>query len=586
MRKKEVKKEYAPLVSETTYEYPKGEYFNVVLKKDKKDWIIQSFRCPKCGHVVRDVEIDNVPTREITCPECGFKGDVRIADKKQDIPYMAKIFKMADGSIAVSFLVKRVWFFYLHDMLIYKTRTWRARLIFNKNGHTYYKGPVFIKSGRRADKMSPAISDVTYSAQRRINFVVERMFYILQRKGLLDKDIIFARRFPNLGQQCKDIMKYLCLHAEGRASFLSKTEIAAFICSIKLDATDEDMLSAILKKMRAPKSKAFLRMFYQDPWTVWNNWAVYKNLNMKDINSFYKFGNNNVDIVKKTQLLCGEETASYNLAVHYIQVIGESAFADILADNNKYNLFSDAATYAISLISDLGKDIAPYLHNSIKKTHDALQEVYQKEIQEKERKEKILDILEDDQRLKAWTCTENPDAKRAFMHHIMLRVEQVTNNKIRYSAEERAIEYAYGNIEFYLPPDTDHLLYAGEKLHNCVGNLYRINALHHESLIVLMKQANKLVGCIEVCNGKIRQAYGPCNRELSGNEQEAFMAWKKAKGFNDHINRILYAEPLQYKYDLSRYNEYVERVKKKAVELNIKMPVIEPMNHFNQMVPF
>lgn len=592
MKKKEVKKVYAPLVSEEIYEYPQSEEFDVAYKtKETEDGnfrTIYSFRCPKCGHAIRDQEIKRTLDMVLTCPECGYTGfaterNAGAVKLKQDIPYIAKIFKMADGSSAVTFLVKRIWFLYKNDILIYKTRTWRARLIFNKNGHTYYKSPVFVKSGRKVDKMVTSIIDVTYKYDY-INSVVMLMMNELEEKGYLAKNAIEVHRFPNLSQQCKAIMRYMSDKYRTR-KIISNSAAASIVRSIKPSSTDEDVLNTVLKKMRAPKSKAFLRMFYADPMLVWNNWSMYKNLGMKDINSFYKFGNSSVSQFIRTDALYIDKSNVRTLAIYYMQTLGESAFADVLANYDKVIMFVDASKYAVPLAKS-GKDITPYLHRSIRKTHDELQKIYAKECQEIELKETIKGILWDHQEFQ-----DDPqrfvEAKQQYLiHNLMMRAERVTNNKIGYSKEERSMEYRCRDIEFYLPPDTDHLIYAGEKLHNCVGNLYRIQALHHETLIVLMRKGEHLVGCIEVYDGKIRQAYGPCNKELQGEELEAFLAWKEAKGFGDYENHILCANPLQYKYDVSMYDEYMERVKKKAVELNIAMPVTQPECRISVAAPF
>lgn len=560
MKKKEVKKVYAPLVSEETYDFSQENAAFLMIAQNESDSVMWEYRCPNCGKVHKEKRDFGIQRRAFaSCPYCGGNAQSVIAGACNDVLQKAKIFRMADGSMAISLIAQRIWFMHMeNDMLVNKMRTWRARIVFNKNGHTYFKAPVFIKSKRKVRDLKPKndILDVTYSPFFMPHQVTD-FLQELTEKGILKSDFTLRHRFQNASEQCLDILKKIC-QLRFNPNF---KEALPMIRSIQPGVGDLEIMNAILAHIpKVPKTKQFRRMFYKDPMTVWTNWKIYQALHMKDINSFYKFCLNRSNEGRlATCLLDTSDTKRF--AYTYIHTVGETAFADILADDDLF-MFWDVVDYA----SRLGVQAASYMHRSLKKTHDDLMEAYRKSQTMTEQMRNVQDILYWD------TClSDEPDEdyKKEVQIRNMRIAEQTLNNTIEYSEEERSLEYTYNDIVFYLPPDTDHLLWAGDMLHNCVGHCYRINALHHESVIVLMKQQDKLVGCIEVNNGAIRQAYGPCNRELRDEAKEAFESWKQHNGFGDYVNRILNAEPLRYQYDLSQYHNYILKVKELAIQLGI-----------------
>lgn len=562
MKKKEVKKVYAPLVSEETYDFSQENATFLMISIYDNDNEKYAYRCPNCGKVHEEIRSGYIKKREFaSCPFCGGNTEVKWAyDHCIDRLHEAKIFHMADGSTAISLFARRIWFLYKNGILINKMRSWRARIVLNKNGHTYYKAPVFIKSGRKVPnlKCKNEIVDVTY-ANYFIPYVIVDFLQKLINRGILQPNFTLRHRFQGASEECLKILDHVCLM---RTRFHYTKEATKMIRSIKVNDGDTEIMNAILSHIsKAPKTKQFRRMFFKDPIIVWKNWKIYQALGMKDINSFYKFCLNDTNIEGKTTYFVTETSNAKEFAYMYIRTIGETAFADILASEDT-SMLCDVVQYT----SRLGLTSIRYMHKSLKKTHDDLMEAYKKHREMSEQIRNVKDILDWDTLL-----LDEPDDKKKkdIQKRNMQIAEQTLNNTIEYSEEERSLEYTYNDIVFYLPPDTDHLLWAGNMLHNCVGHCYRINALHHESIIVLMKQQDKLVGCIEVNNGSIRQVYGPCNRELQGEAKEAFESWKQHNGFGDYVNQILNAEPLRYQYDLSQYHNYIQKVKELAIQLGI-----------------
>ena len=87
-------------------------------------------------------------------------------------------------------------------------------------------------------------------------------------------------------------------------------------------------------------------------------------------------------------------------------------------------------------------------------------------------------------------------------------------------------------IRFFLPDQAKTLYDAGEALHNCVGS-YASRMRNGETNIVLMANTQgRLIACIEVTRGEIRQAKLDRNRPVSKNVEinAKIIEWAKAAG--------------------------------------------------------
>lgn len=108
--------------------------------------------------------------------------------------------------------------------------------------------------------------------------------------------------------------------------------------------------------------------------------------------------------------------------------------------------------------------------------------------------------------------------------------ESVSILQIKYE-EEKFMEFKKAVGEYQLleddlsdcryrirvPNAPEEMRIAGKELHNCMKN-YILKVRNRETMIVFIEdkqQANKLVGAIEVCSGKMAQASSYCNQKLS-----------------------------------------------------------------------
>ena len=79
----------------------------------------------------------------------------------------------------------------------------------------------------------------------------------------------------------------------------------------------------------------------------------------------------------------------------------------------------------------------------------------------------------------------------------------------------RRLAMQQDRIQFFLPECSRVLYDAGKTLHNCVGT-YAQSVRKGETNIVLMSDdRGKLVACIEVADGRIKQAKLDCNQPVS-----------------------------------------------------------------------
>lgn len=105
----------------------------------------------------------------------------------------------------------------------------------------------------------------------------------------------------------------------------------------------------------------------------------------------------------------------------------------------------------------------------------------------------------------------------------------------------RRLAMQYDRIQFFLP-DCSRVLYAaGKALHNCVGS-YAQKVRKGETHIVLMSDnRGKLVACIEVADGRIKQAKLDCNQPVHKKPEvnAEIIAWADQVGIAyDHCEDI------------------------------------------------
>ena len=568
---KKVKKEYAPIANKMEYKFPDSEVDFITFQTyNNTNDPVKLIYCRKCKHIHVIQKSENRHSYGsysfgasvgFKCPKCGHYGKI-ITERYLDTPYKAIIFYMEDGSKTISLLVKREYLYGSDKGVFFHKTLMRGRLIYSSNGRTYFKSYVYIKNNRKAIggiNSFYGIRDITYA--KNINLLSNMTLQILSKLesvGVYDPEESLKHRYPNLSKDYIHVMSELQNALNHRLVYNYFKGYKAenrFLYGFKKNFTDLDVYNRIKKKINVNFSgKKFKKLMYKYPVSTWLNCILFEKYGMKDVNCLYRMIESNTLIFYQDKMFTKDFV---QFIKKYIATCGEVSVANALSDKNNIIALLDAYTYYGNLSSCKESAVYKLFHNSVKKTHDDMQEYYNKYVNARSRVRDLKYIMQKDEWLKNRSLSEaeEKDEKR----NIMIKLEKLRNNKITYSRSETRLEDKIDDIMFYLPPDTNHLLEAGSSMHNCVGSNYRIHALHHECVIVLMKKDDKFVGCIEVNDGKIRQALGPCNASLKDDALSAFLSWEKKNGFkNANMHSALCSKSLRWNYNYDEYDSWVE----------------------------
>ena len=128
------------------------------------------------------------------------------------------------------------------------------------------------------------------------------------------------------------------------------------------------------------------------------------------------------------------------------------------------------------------------------------------------------------------------DARAANVHFTIeqafLNLEYKTGESFRINPVTKAREAVPDEDRycFYVAKNSLELKEIGSEMHNCVGWGYSESVLARRATIVYAMYKKRYKICIEVSPAfTIRQAFGPCNSELTGEALEAFAEWCKEK---------------------------------------------------------
>lgn len=94
-------------------------------------------------------------------------------------------------------------------------------------------------------------------------------------------------------------------------------------------------------------------------------------------------------------------------------------------------------------------------------------------------------------------------------------------------------------LSFNIPTMRHELLYAGMKLHNCV-NTYAEDCIAGKCVIVLVKDKDKLVACLELRNNELVQAKLKLNKKLKDNEEinSGVLDWCRKTGIRINTDDV------------------------------------------------
>jgi len=137
----------------------------------------------------------------------------------------------------------------------------------------------------------------------------------------------------------------------------------------------------------------------------------------------------------------------------------------------------------------------------------------------------------------------------AFNHNLLVNVQlvkqfsvwlknnHILNKDIDYTESERALEWEDGGYAFRLVETPAKLFMLGQVLHNCVGG-YIKRILSRQCLILYGAKNGEIRLCVEVRSRDVHQCRANMNRDPTGEDWEAFCAWKKVKRLNFDVNRF------------------------------------------------
>ena len=582
------KKEYAPLIKTIEYKYMNANIdnsFRIHVVRDRDLNIYKAaVLCQKCGHIHIVKQTDTRHNRitrpynklighRFKCPKCGHIAKIG-CEYTWGIPHMAKIFYMADGSIAISFTYyKHTLVLTKNDLPIYRKKLLRFRVIYSSNGQTYYKSPVYIDSGRSPKTHPKRMINITYANSLPCfnSYLAE-----LQDNMFIDKEQNLMNRFRKVKLYRKEVYEFGKAVSEYRYSL--ENHVIRTMSGLKVEVTDEEVFNLALRRCNIKNGgKKFRRLLAKNPLKTYLISRVFHNSGMKDINSFYRLCEmyNNapmIVIISRFRIeTCSrskaENDAFMMIRDQVLKVGGENNLVKIYTDDNKLSLLLDSGSYAYYIQGDItNEELKKNVVSNINTTHDNLGKVYHQLMRLHRMTKSAKDILDQYTMINANLLTDS-NAVDIIKNRSIRNIEELTDNKIDYSDKERKLETIINDIKFILPPSTDYLINAGESLHNCVGDCYRMKAYRKQCIIVLMKKHSKLVGCIELTNGTIQQAFGPCNRKMDADADRAYQLWLKQNSLSKDKQNLQYKEfnlDHTYHLDTGKYAEKIQLLMNKT----------------------
>lgn len=94
----------------------------------------------------------------------------------------------------------------------------------------------------------------------------------------------------------------------------------------------------------------------------------------------------------------------------------------------------------------------------------------------------------------------------------------------RYSALSQK-EATYKEFSIVAFKSSNEIVECGRTLKNCIGSYLRSYSLGETDLFYMRDNENKTVGAIEVKDGKLKQAFGPCNKRLPADQYKSIQNW-------------------------------------------------------------
>lgn len=294
------------------------------------------------------------------------------------------------------------------------------------------------------------------------------------------------------------------------------------ISKIDMYADHSEILDIMFKNLDIPRTKAFRKEFFRNPVSLYHAWRNFEGSGIfKDFNSFWKLYKNDKVYGLHDKGFFGAMIKKSNEAIVVNKIIN---------CDNCYQFISDSSYIYHSLVRYFGEDrINNMLTGSLKEIHDRLTAEWNRvpKFDFYGERKSFTELHEEYRELLRMGISK--EAAREKRAEIIEYLEYRANRRFRHDCDSKKLEGNLDDISFRLPIDSDDLRDAGSELHNCVGS-YASRVRNHETNVIFMEKGERKIGCIEVQNGVVRQAYGPCNQRLEGTAYEAFAEWA-----NDHL---------------------------------------------------
>ncbi len=537
------------------------------------------------------------PDFSLSCANCGAKIEAS-HERRAFTLYKATYQERADGSRVINIILRElrpiVFFRGRQKDAFIKTRYASTSVVISANGQTYCVTPVWLDSHKKvnvysADTMS--IRNITfaspyagfYSSNRVISALTAKAVDYFIEKGYLTKFFAFNNRFRNL--QDENVRRYMLSLVCGNAVEYNGEEYPVpvrnlnfsyfiryqrkIVRLVRPDSTELDMITAFRDTFHLPKSKKFNRMLIKRPTFVTLSYLLFRRLGFKDINNFYRLCRLDSEIQPILYLFskCSHYTFGIKLIRKYIKERENAVTRELEKEFESFGFYQtmlyDVLNYADEIINRHYpfEQVQALFHGSILDVHDALMRIYKnlkktgQEILGSKTAEEALTLIQEN----GDVLTD--DEKKEYLINYALS----SRMPIPYTEKDKELVSTHDGIDFVLPTNLVDLVDAGMKLHNCVGDCYLDTTLFRISTIVLMKEREKLVGCIELTKMEdgtwlSRQAYASCNKLLCGVYETAYRHWCSA-----HQIGMVTKDSFYYDYNRNiDVSDFIEVIRKEV----------------------
>lgn len=457
--------------------------------------------CPKCGKTMWQSD-DDMPVSATYFPD---RGAVSIFTRTMHT-------YSKDGEVRVSF------------------SKYHTRYTFGKKGQTYAFPATCLESGRKRRYLvnrgeGKKYKEAKVAPIRKLTMALEMPTDLNLALRALALPTPTQYRFGNATETIEDLAI-----VKERGMWTEWREIRHKVRFPQVeDCNDQVIALLLMKKFNLPNTKKMRKFLVKFPVLgiiLWN--LLMRKHGCQKIDSFWMMA----DCIRNRQDIV---TIYDKLWVHYGEKFSpvwissylphdESTYVKAILNDD--HIFDDANTmlrmlaWRFDVDTENDKRIVKLFKNktSIKAIHDGLGDI----ISYEEAEQKRIEAMSMEERAQELRESADPEINKALDVVLQHTLNKSTDETV---IPDSGLSDIVEGIEFRAAHKVADLAEIANRLHNCVYNCYSTKAMYGVSQIVSMVDNDKIIGCIEVRGGKILQAYGPCNKVLTGNAKVAVEKW-------------------------------------------------------------